>query len=122
MNKKYRNLMIGSAVAVLLATGVNFALNREAPEDLIIESKPMTTATPKPIQEVRIDRVVVYNDGSMTFLMDFPEDVELENNTYIEEREDEIDYIEIYEEDGTKTIIDYPLSKEDTAVKTKSKK
>ena len=60
------------------------------------------------IEEIKIDQVIVYNDGSMTFLMNFPEEYGIDNSDYELERVDEIDYIEYYNEDGTKTIVDYP--------------
>lgn len=122
MKKGVKNLIIGGTVATLLATA-GYVLTKDAPEDIVI-TKPI--ATPKPTEDIRIDRVIVYNDGSMTFLMDFPEEYGINNDDYIEEKEDQIDYIEIYEEDGTKTIIDYPLNEntetKEVQGKTKVKK
>ena len=97
MNKLIRNLVIGAVVTTMLATGA-IVLKKK------MESKNVDKST---FADPRIEKVIVYKDGSMEFLLDFPEEYGLEEDTYVEQREDEIDYIEIYNEDGTTERIDY---------------
>lgn len=102
VNKEARNLIIGAIVTVLLSTGtvvLKHNMNKKEPE--------------KKTGDPRIERVIVYTDGSMRFLMDFPG---MEEDAYVEEREEKIDYIEIYNEDGTTEIVDYDNDKEENKV------
>lgn len=100
MKKEARNLLIGAVVTVLLSTGtvvLRHNMNKKEPE--------------KKTGDPRIERVIVYKDGSMQFLMDFPG---VEEEPYVEKREDEIDYIEVYNLDGTVEVIDYDSDKTET--------
>lgn len=99
MKKVVRNLVLGSIVATILATGA-FMLKKKTDDRNIDKST---------LDDPRIEKMIVYKDGSIQFLLDFSEEYGLESEPYIEKREEEIDYIEIYNEDGTKEIIDYDL-------------
>lgn len=119
MKKEIRNLAIFGTVVALLATG-GYALKKNLTKDVekeLIDPEEVT----REIEEIKIDQVIVYNDGSMTFLMNFPEEYGIDNSDYELERVDEIDYIEYYNEDGTKTIVDYPTPAPTEMTKTKTR-
>ena len=118
MKKEIRNLAIFGTVVALLATG-GYVLKKNLTKDVEKDLRAQEEQT-REFEEIKIDQVVVYNDGSMTFLMNFPEEYGIDNNHELE-RVDEIDYIEYYNEDGTKTIVDYPTPAPTEEVKTKTR-
>lgn len=106
MKKVLKNVAIGVMVGTIVAGGA-FALKKAKLNSGRLVKEESLADLPDPT----LEKIIVYNDGSMRFFFDFPEEYNLEKkDDYVEEREDEIDYVEIYNEDGTKERIDYPIS------------
>lgn len=102
MKKVLKNVAIGVIVGTIIAGGAYALKKSSLNSDRYVKQE---TDLPDPT----LEKIIVYNDGSMRFFFDFPEEYNIEKkDDYVEEREDEIDYIEIYNEDGTKERIDYP--------------
>lgn len=115
MTKGVKNIILGVTVGAIISAGIVLCKTNEHNE-LQLKSQETQLESPK------IEKVIVYNDGSMTFLMDFPEEYGIEEEPYIEQRPDDVLYIEVYNENGEKEIVLPTETLEQEPVQKKIKK
>ncbi len=115
MTKGVKNIILGVTVGAVISAGIVLCKTNKHNE-LQLKSQETQLESPK------IEKVIVYNDGSMTFLMDFPEEYGIEEEPYIEQRPDDVLYIEVYNENGEKEIVLPTETLEQEPVQKKIKK
>ncbi len=100
-----KNFVLGVIVGSIISCGIGMHLSKDNNRELTVKSIPNTSEKETKLEDPKLERVIVYKDGSMRLLLDFPEGYDIDEEPYLETRPDDILYTEIYNDVGEKETI-----------------